>query len=126
MIDCSNTREYFAEKAKMVKLTDVGVCEIKCANCPLSKKNNGKGRLCVDYEMHHPEEAISIVQRWSDEHPQKTYLSEFLKNYPNAKLDTNGVPKNICPSRLGLEDLEDCCVRSCVECWNQIIKDGEE
>lgn len=54
------------------KITNTGVCKIKCANCPLSEKNNGKGRLCVDYEMHHPEEAIEIVQKWSNENPQKS------------------------------------------------------
>lgn len=128
MIDCTNTEEYFTEKARMVKLTDIGVCEIKCTNCPLSEKNNGKGRLCVDYEMHHPEEAISIVQRWSNEHPQRTYLSEFLKNYPNAWLNEKGIPKRMCPSMLGLKDLEDCGERNCVECWNQPMpaEGGEE
>ena len=126
MIDCSKTENYLAEKQRMTKITNTGVCEIKCKNCPLSKKNNGKGRLCADYESHYPKQAIEVVQRWSDEHPQKTYLSELLKNYPNAKLGENGVPMNMCPSILGLEDLEECCVRSCVECWNQPIEDGEE
>lgn len=38
MIDCNITTNYFAEKKRMVKLTDTGVCEIKCTNCPLSEK----------------------------------------------------------------------------------------
>lgn len=38
MIDCTNTEEYFTEKARMVKLTDIGVCEIKCTNCPYTPK----------------------------------------------------------------------------------------
>ena len=129
MIDCSNTREYFAEKAKMVKLTDVGVCEIKCANCPLSEKNNGKGRLCVDYEMHHPEEAISIVQRWSNANSQKTYLSKLLKYFPNTELDKYGAPKRICPHHLGLHDMEGCKKNyscACIECWNQALPEREE
>lgn len=74
MIDCNITTNYFAEKKRMVKLTDTGVCEIKCTNCPLSEKNNGKGRLCTDYELQYPEEVIAIMQKWSDEHPQRTYL----------------------------------------------------
>ncbi|WP_278474376.1 hypothetical protein [Ruminococcus bromii] len=127
MIDCLKTTNYFAEKRRMTKLTNTGVCAIGCANCPLSEKNNRTGRLCVDYEMHHPEEAISIVQQWSDEHPQRTYLSELLKQYPNAKLDCNGTPKRICPHELGLTDKEDCDKdHNCVECWNQPIEDGEE
>ncbi len=127
MIDCSKTENYLAEKKRMVKITDIGVCEIKCNNCPLSQKNNGKGRLCVDYELHYPKQAIEVVQRWSDEHPPKTYLSEFLKHYPNVQLYDAGIPKGICPYRLGLMSIDDCRKEhNCVECWNQIIEDGEE
>lgn len=125
MIDCSKTENYLAEKKRMTKITSTGVCKITCANCPLSEKNNGKGRFCVDYEMHHPEEAISIVQQWSDEHPQRTYLSELLKHYPNAPLDDDGAPKGVCPHTLGLTDINNCD-DNCIKCWNQPIKDGEE
>lgn len=132
MIDCSKTENYLAEKKRMTKITSTGVCKITCANCPLSEKNNGKGRLCVDYEMHYPEKAIAIVQKWSDEHPQKTYLSEFLKNYPNTLLNDDGTPRRICPYELGLISKNNCRInrinRNCVECWNQpiSIEDGEE
>lgn len=125
MIDCNITKNYFAEKARMTQITNTGVCKIKCTNCPLSEKNNGKGRLCVDYEMHHPEEAISIVQQWSDEHPQRTYLSELLKHYPNALLDDDGAPKGVCPHTLGLTDINNCD-DNCIKCWNQPIEGGEE
>ena len=30
MIDCNITKNYFAEKAKMTKLTNTGFCEIRC------------------------------------------------------------------------------------------------
>lgn len=49
---------------------------------------------------------------------EKTYLSEFLKNYPNVKLNDDGLPDGICPYMLGLSDTHDCN-RSCIECWNQ-------
>ena len=98
MIDCSKTENYLAEKKRMTKITNTGVCKIKCANCPLNEKNNGKERLCVDYELHYPEKAIAIVQKWSDEHSQRTYLSELLKIFPNVELNCNGTPKRIhCP-----------------------------
>lgn len=126
MIDCSKTENYLAEKKRMTKITNTGVCEIKCKNCPLSQKNNGKGRLCVDYELHYPEKAIAIMQKWSDEHPQKTFLTEFLKNYPNAQLKDDETPVGICPHHLGLINKENCKNRNCVECWNQPIQDGEE
>ena len=126
MIDCTKTEQYFAEKQRMVKLQTGEVCEISCEECPLSSMNNGEGIVCSDFETCYPEKAIAIMQKWSDEHPQKTYLTELLKNYPTAKLGENGVPMNMCPSILGLQDLENCGEISCVECWNQPVEDGEE
>lgn len=124
MIDCSNTREYFAEKARMSKTTKSGICEVECAKCPLSSDNNGVGECCTDFEMLYPQAAISIVQRWSNANPQRTYLTEFLKHYPNALLNDDGIPKAVCPYDLGLMNKERCR-KSCIECWNQSIEDGE-
>lgn len=126
MIDCNITKNYFNEKLKMTKRTKNGLCENKCSNCPLCSNNNGEGLPCPDFEMYYPEKAIEKVQRWSDEHPRKTYLSEFLKNYPNAQLKDDGTPVGICPHHLGLINKEDCKNRNCVECWNQPIEGGEE
>lgn len=126
MIDCTKTTNYFNEKLKMTKRTKNGLCEIKCSNCPLCSNKNGEGLSCPDFEMYYPEKAIEIIQKWSNEHPQKTYLTELLKNYPNAKLGENGVPMNMCPSILGLQDLENCGEISCVECWNQPVEESEK
>lgn len=127
MIDCSKTENYFAEKRRMTKLTNTGVCKIKCTNCPLSDKNNGEGMFCVDYESRYPERAIAIVQQWSDEHPQKTYLTELLKIFPNTPLNDDGTPKGICLHELGATSLDNCEVdNACAKCWNQPIEDGEE
>jgi hypothetical protein len=77
--------------------------------------------------MYYPQRAISIVQQWSDEHQQKTFVTEFLKHYPNIQLNNHGIPKWICPFNLGLMSRDDCRKnRNCVECWNQPIEDGEE
>lgn len=126
MIDCNITKNYLSEQARMTKSSDVGVCRISCNHCPLSRFNNDEEMLCTELELRHPEKAIAIVQKWSDEHPQRTYLSEFLKNYPNAKLDEDGTP-NFCPYRLGLMSKDNCRKdHNCVKCWNQPIEDGEE
>lgn len=128
MIDCSKTENYFAEKVRMTKRAENGLCKLGCSNCPLCSENNNKGLSCTGFEMLYPEKAIEIVQRWSDEHPKRTYLSEFLKNYSNADLNCNGTPKWIhCPHHLGLKDIDNCD-KGCVECWNQPIpaEGGEE
>ena len=96
MIDCSRTEKYFAEKRRMMKKHKLNggayICELNCTDCPLSTKNNGTSATCTDLEILYPEKAIAIVQKWSDEHPQKTYLSELLKIFPNSSLDNNGTP----------------------------------
>lgn len=130
-IDCSKTENYFAEKQRMVKRAKNGVCKTKCSDCPLCSDNNGTSGVlsCGCLETHYPEKAIKIVQKWSDAHPPKTYLTEFLKNYPNAELD-HGVPK-ACLKKLGV--VSGCAKTkkgdlyiSCYKCWNQPVAEGEE
>lgn len=124
MIDCNITKDYFSEKRRMIKKHKY-ICKLNCDDCPLSWSKNGKGISCTAFEMLYPEKAIEIVQKWSDEHPQKTYLTELLKVFPNTPLNDAGVPDGICPYMLGLNDTHDC-KRSCIECWNQPIEGGEE
>uniref|UniRef100_UPI003FEFB03F hypothetical protein n=1 Tax=Ruminococcus bromii TaxID=40518 RepID=UPI003FEFB03F len=127
MIDCSKTENYLSERLRMTKRSKNKGCDIKCSECPLSYTNNGASEFisCITFEMHYPLQAISIVQRWSDEHPKRTYLSEFLKNYPNAPLEDDGTPE-ICLSSLGLTNYNGCRNGiTCSECWNQPVEDGE-
>lgn len=133
MIDCNITANYFAEKLRMTKKRKLNggayICELDCANCPLNSLNNGTNDKisCSDFEALYPEKAIAIVQKWSDEHPRKTYLSEFLKNYPNARLRTDGTPKGGCLYELGLMSLDDCRKKdhNCEKCWNQPVEESE-
>jgi len=126
MIDCSKTENYMHEKARMTKSVVNGVCHIQCTDCPLSRFNNNEKIACSELELFHSETAVQIVQRWSDEHPQRTYLSEFLKNYPNAPLEDDGAPE-ICLSSLGLTNYNGCKNGiTCLECWNEPIEDSEK
>lgn len=132
MIDCNITKNYFNEKRRMTKKHKLNggayICKLDCSDCPLSSLNNdATDRMtCSEFEILCPEQAIKVVQRWSDEHPPKTYLTELLKNYPNISLEDNVTP-NFCPYRLGLMSIDDCRKdHNCVECWNQPIEGGEE
>jgi len=131
MIDCSKTENYFAEKQRMTKRTRREGCKINCFKCPLSSRNNGTSECmsCITFETLCPEKAIEVIQKWSDEHPQKTFLTEFLKNYPNAELD-HGVPK-VCLKKLGA--VSGCAKTkkgdvyiSCYSCWNQPVEESEK
>ena len=109
----------------MTKQQKNGICKLDCIDCPLSIENNNTDFSCPYFEMCYPKKAVAIVQKWSDEHPQKTYLSEFLKNYPNVSLRDDGTP-NFCPYRLGLMSRYACRKdRNCVKCWNRPIEESE-
>lgn len=126
MIDCSKTKNYFLEKQRMIKKHKY-ICEFECADCPLHWSKNGKSIPCTKLEKSYPDKAIAIIQKWSDEHPQKTYLSEFLKNYPNALLKDDGTPKGVCLYELGLVSLDNCEKgNGCIDCWNQLVKEKSE
>lgn len=129
MIDCSKAENYFAEKRRMTKEQQDGVCKLKCSDCPLSSFNNDSSDMipCFAFEKFYPEKAIEIVQKWSDEHPQKTYLSELLKIFPKTPLGDDGTPDSLCPYDLGLMNIDDCRKdHNCTECWNQPIEGGEK
>ena len=113
MIDCTKTTNYFSEKKRMGRQAS-GVCKLRCTDCPMGMRNNGIGVTCSDFESSYPEQAIEVVQRWSNA-------------YPNAQLRIDGIPKGACPYNLGLMSLNDCRKNgNCVKCWNQPIEDGEE
>lgn len=111
--------KYFEEKKRM--LDSLGrksrICSgVNCSDCPFYAFK--RGLLCGEFEFGYPEEAVAIVEKWSQEHPQKTMLMDFLEKYPNAPLK-NGVPRFTCPRHLGYTDIEDICGGKCVDCWNR-------
>lgn len=124
MIDCSKTKDYLSEKRRMIKKHKY-ICKLNCDDCPLGWSKNGKGISCETLEKSYPAQAISIIQKWSDENPQRTYLSEFLEHYPNVQLYDTGLPKGVCPYNLGLTDIDDCD-NNCAKCWNQPIPIEED
>lgn len=125
----NNSLNYMREKDRMCSSYIKSCNDCLESECPLKVTQNGITITCRRFESLYPEKAIEIVQKWSDEHPQKTRLSEFLKHYPNAQLNDDGTPENLCPCCLEMKNIDDCGIdRNCVECWNQpiSIEDGEE
>ena len=82
--------KYFKLKARMTNADECGECQSSCNDCKLSARNNGKDLYCTGLEFKHPEKAVEIVEKWAAEHPVKTRQSEFLKIFPNAKLNEDG------------------------------------
>lgn len=60
-----------------------------CRECPASD-SSGYCKICLCDE-YSTEEQLSIVEKWSKEHSVKTKQSVFLEQFPNVKLDENGI-----------------------------------
>lgn len=109
--------EYLKEKRRMTKN-----CSI-CFDCPLSYKNNGMNLSCCDFEILFYEESISIVQKFAEEHPQKTILQDFFEKHPSAPIGDFGVPKT-CPDIIGYPARKHArCSGKCYECWNRPLEE---
>lgn len=124
MIDCSRTENYFKEKARMLKSSDNYICTISCTGCPFSTTNNGVYVDCRRFEVLHIEKAVAIVQKWSNEHPQKRYSDDFFNKFPNAgKVD--GRP-NVCREKVYGVKCNHRGLIGCVNCWNEPMPDEKE
>lgn len=110
--------KFLKEKYRMTK-----ECSIRCTDCPLYTEKNTTGLRCGDLQGVYPEIAVSIVEKWAKEHPQETRLSQFLKYYPNAELNKDGTPRDICAHKLGIREFKGCLTESCVDCWNTPIEE---
>ena len=96
-----------------------------CKECPAYK-------YCCEEEFDEQEEdGVSIVEQWAKEHPVKTRQSEFLKQWPYAKISDDGL-LSIAPCQLNFklvqcESQDDCEGRGvCNKCrrdfWLKEIK----
>lgn len=130
-VDCTITENYLKEKARMTGIKIGGyACSIRCNECPFHSGNNGKNVTCGTLQASFPAEAIAIVQKWSDEHPEeppkpvKTIKDDLLEKYPKAMLDKDGVPTG-CIKWLGYQTV---CPPSgyCTECWNRPLEEVQK
>ena len=91
-----------------------------CEGCPL------EGAECVIKDMMSEDTCkriVAAVEQWSKEHPRKTRQSVFLEQYPNVRLDTNGII-DISPCRMDSKQHsfngKDCCkFKSCDACHHE-------
>ena len=97
-----------------------------CDDCPLGEKNCDLLRLCTDDEI---KATLFTVEKWSKEHSHKTRQSVFLEQFPNVRLDTNGIiyisPCRVDPKQYPFNGNNCCKFRSCGECrrefWTQEV-----
>jgi len=124
-------REFWAVKNRMC-----GIHYVNCNACPLGTENNNMFKPCTILEKENPEVAISIVEQWAKEHPErrrKTYAEDFFEKFPKAEpkyYDGRGKEQMIpipcrqhCYGVVGRKCNGIGC--SCSACWNEEME-GEE
>lgn len=84
-----------------------------CTRCPL-----GDNTYCSRLGSV-TEKTVKIVEDWAESHPVKTRQSEFLKQWPNAKLDGDGV-LTVCPDAVNKGECFKCDIgKKCAECCRE-------
>lgn len=98
-------------------------CPMYQLRCRLSEEGPKKV-LCSSVLYKVPEEAVAVVEKWSDEHPVKTRLTDMLEKHPNVWIDSYGNPV-MCAKWLGYVKKcpDGCSIASCKECWNTPIEE---
>lgn len=84
-----------------------------CNGCPADKNT-----CCDTFEWQ--EKLVSIVEEWSTVHPRKTRQGVFLKQYPNAPRDGEGILMiNPCDLDITIYGKDECYTDSCLKCRHE-------
>lgn len=129
MADCSKTVDFLREWKRMC---DNKVFSELCTCCPMNYKGTGHADMtCSMYARAYPDDAIAIVQKWSDEHPVLTWLDMLKKSFPNA--DAVAMVAKTCPGwtfGTGPNMFETECTGKqeyrCGACWLSEYKEAEQ
>ena len=121
-MDCGKTTNFLAELQRLCGSRDR--CTADAANeeqCPMfGICSCGLANFCA-------KDAKKTVQKWSDEHPKKTYAQDFLEKFPEAQRNWDGVPF-VCRKRIygGVHSAtsEGCDdTKACYRCWNKPMEE---
>ena len=120
-IDCSVTVNFLSEWERMCS-----TLKHECMTvCPLNRNRTGFDVCCDSFIKKVPDTAVEIVQKWSDEYPQKTRLDDAKEKYKNLPLES-GVPL-VAPWVLGYcAECEKCSFddKLAPHCWHEPLEGG--
>lgn len=122
-MDCSKTEDYLRELGRMCQSDG-----FFCSECLINRLDGTVEASCLENMAKFPAQCIDIVQKWSKEHPQKTYLMDFFEKNPKAKKTADGRPLMCIADVYGEEaDVKDCEYRvdKCIDCWNRPMPEVE-
>ena len=124
-MDCSKMIDFFPELKRLCDSRTA--CTADAANkeqCPL----HGFCRQSLTIRAEEIITAVENLQKWSDEHPKKTYAQDFFEKFPDAQRALDGTPfackKRIYDGTLQRGEEPDCTeIWSCKECWNEPMEE---
>lgn len=126
MADCSKTKVFFEELDRMCETVNK-YSEVE--DCVFYKPHYG---CCghMDWLPDGVEKAITVLQKWSDEHPKKTRQSELLKMYPNfgrwrderGELYIDFCPKSFDSTLKCRKDDSGRCLACMKEYWSEEVE----
>ena len=118
-MDCSKTINFFPELKRLCDSRTA--CTADAASkeqCPL----HGFCRQSLTIRAEEIITAVENLQKWSDEHPEKTYAQDFFEKFPDAPRckSANGRYPSAC--RKAIYDGK-CPGVGCEECWNEPMEE---
>lgn len=122
-MDCGKTIDFFSEFRRLCDSR--GTCEATARDkqCPLYDFCElAHSRVCTNDAI----KAMENLQKWSDEHPKKTYAQDFFEKFPKAQSKSDGSPF-VCRKRIygkTRPEFEDCdYTGTCYKCWNELMEE---
>lgn len=119
-MDCNKTINFLHELKRLCDSRDM--CIANAANkeqCPMFG-------FCEDALTRICAEAVENLQKWSNEHPKKTYAQDFFEKFPKAQSYSDGSPV-ICRKIIYGEirpPFENCYYTgACKNCWNEPMEE---
>lgn len=125
-MDCSKTIDFFVETHRLC--ASRRDCKLNIIDrCPLygfCKKGASKfSRKDIEY-------AIETLQKWSREHPRKTYAQDFFEKFPSAEPDKEGVPRmcraNCYGGSCQHPPVSEVSRAPCKACWNEPMEAADD
>ena len=123
-MDCNKTINFLHEFKRLCASRDGCVANVADEeNCPMfGVCSITHSKLCAETIKT----AMETVQKWSNEHPKKTYAQDFFEKFPKAQSNSDGTPF-VCRKRIygGIRStLEDCdYTGACYRCWSEPLND---
>ena len=123
-MDCSKTINFLSEFKRLCDSREECVANVADEeNCPMfGVCSITHSKLCAETIKT----AIETVQKWSDEHPEKTYAQDFFEKFPDAQSSSDGTPF-VCRKEIygrARPKFEDCgYTGTCENCWNEPMEE---